>query len=239
MSSSGKDLAEGQASGVSPSREIDAFLAKAKHSAVAPRGDRGRLIFAMDATLSRQPAWDIAQAVQGRMFEAAAADGGLDVQLVYFRGLMECRASPFVANGEGLARLMSKIDCRGGETQIRKVLTHVRDEAKAARVGAFVYVGDAMEENGDRLCAMAGEIALLGVRAFMFQEGDDPAAERTFREIARLTGGAYAVFDAMSPHRLAGLMASAAAYASGGKQRLEREALAGAPGAQLLLSQVR
>ena len=49
-----------------------------------------------------------------------------------------------------------------------------------------------MEEKLDDLCALAGELALLGVKAFMFQEGEDPVAERAFREIARLTGGAYA-----------------------------------------------
>ena len=103
----------------------------------------------------------------------------------------ECRASNFVSGGEGLAELMSRISVRGGTTQLRRVLAHARDEARRARVGALVFVGDAMEEAIDPLLAIAGELALVGVKAFMFQEGDDPAARRAFKEIARLTGGAY------------------------------------------------
>ena len=144
------------------------------------------------------------------------------MQLLYFRGMNECRASNFVSGGAGLADLMSRISVRGGLTQLRKVLVHARTEAKRAKVGALVFVGDAMEE-GDRpspACG-AGELALVGVKAFMFQEGDDPAAERAFQEIARLTGGAYGAFDAGSAARLEALLRAAAAYAAGGREALE------------------
>lgn len=216
---------------------VDAFLDKlARTPAVAPAGSRGRLIFALDATLSRQPTWDLALGLQSRMFEAAAASGGLDVQLVYFRGMGECRASRFVTDGRGLADLMQKIDCRGGHTQIGKVLKHALGETREKKVAALVYVGDAMEENADALAATAGELGLLGLKAFMFHEGGDPAAGAAFREIARLTGGVYAAFDASAPKRLADLLAAAAAYAAGGRPALERQ---GGEAARLLLSQMR
>jgi hypothetical protein len=170
------------------------------------------------------------------MFETAAASGGLDVQLVYFRGLSECRASRFVTNGGGLAALMQKIDCRGGHTQIGKVLKHVLGETQEKKVAALVYVGDAMEENADALAVTAGELGLRGLKAFMFHEGSDPVAGAAFREIARLTGGVYASFDASSPKRLADLLAAAAAYAAGGRVALERQ---GGDAARLLLSQMR
>ena len=209
---------------------MDAFLDKiARTPAVAPAGSRGRLIFALDATLSRQPTWDLALSLQSRMFETAAASGGLDVQLVYFRGLSECRASRFVTNGGGLAALMQKIDCRGGHT-------HVLGETQEKKVAALVYVGDAMEENADALAVTAGELGLRGLKAFMFHEGSDPVAGAAFREIARLTGGVYASFDASSPKRLADLLAAAAAYAAGGRVALERQ---GGDAARLLLSQMR
>lgn len=206
--------------------------------AVAAASGRGRLIFALDATMSRQPTWDVAQSIQGRMFEETAALGGLDVQLVFFRGFGECRASHFVSGGQGLAALMSRIDCRGGRTQIAKVLRHVLDEAKAQRVGALVFVGDAMEENVDELCNLAGRLGLLGVKAFMFHEGGDAAVGGAFKELARLTGGAYAAFDRSAPRRLAELLAAAAAYAAGGRLELERRAEAGEGAARLLLSQI-
>src|SRR4051812_37890004 len=80
--------------------DIDAFLEKARTlTAAKPAmgGRRGRLVFAMDATMSRQPTWDIACGIQADMFTEAAATGGLDIQLVYFRGIGECRASRFVS----------------------------------------------------------------------------------------------------------------------------------------------
>lgn len=200
--------------------DIAAFVEAAKKVPAPAASGRGRLIFALDATMSRQPTWDLAQTLQAKMFQAAAGLGGLDVQLVYFRGMDECRASNFVSGGRGLAELMSRIDVRGGSTQIRKVLAHARDEAKRARVAVLVFVGDAMEENPDRLAVLAGELALLGVKAFMFQEGYDPVCENAFREIARLTGGAFCRFTPGAAHELAELLRAAAAYAAGGMKAL-------------------
>ncbi len=215
---------------------VDAFLNQARSV-----GDpaRGRLIFALDATMSRQPTWDVAQSIQSEMFRATSSQGGLDVQLVYFRGFGECRASNFVSGGAGLGALMSRISCRGGHTQIGKVLRNALDENKLMRVGALVYIGDAMEEPIDRLATLAGELGMHGVKAFMFQEGGDTATQAAFREIARLTGGAYAAFDASAPRRLADLLGAAAAYAVGGRLELERRAGRGEAAARLLLSQMK
>jgi hypothetical protein len=218
--------------------DVSAFVEAAKQVPATSETGRGRLIFALDATMSRQPTWDLAQSLQAKMFQVASGLGGLDVQLVYFRGLSECRASNFVSGGRGLAELMSRIAVRGGQTQIRKVLAHARNEAKRAKVGALVYVGDAMEENPDALAALAGELALHGVKAFMFQEGHDPAAKRTFSEIARLTGGAYTAFDSGASARLEALLRAAAAYAAGGRAALAREAASDST-ARLLLSQMQ
>src|SRR3954454_10494337 len=202
---------------------VDAFLTEAKRLApTATAGPRARLIFALDATMSRQPTWDLACRVQGEMFATAADVGGLSVQLVYFRGFGECRASRWVVEPRALTDLMTRIGCRGGQTQIGRVLRHARKEAADAAVKALVYVGDAMEEPIDDLCGAAGELGLLCVKAFMFHEGADLAAAQGFQEIARLTGVAYARFDAGAPQSLAGLLRAAAAYASGGVDALNR-----------------
>jgi hypothetical protein len=223
-----------------PRSEIEAFLQRAR--ALGPRtdGKRGRLIFALDATMSRQPTWDLACALQAEMFQETAAIGGLDVQLVYYRGLSECRASKWVSDPKRLAGLMEKIDCRGGHTQIGRVLEHVRKEAKQQKVDAFVFVGDAMEEPVDDLCAKAGELGLLGVPAFMFQEESDPVAERAFREIARLTKGAWCPFDAGASAQLRELLRAAAAFAAGGHRALaDLSKRAGGGGAVKLLGQMK
>jgi hypothetical protein len=217
---------------------VDAFVEAAKRAPTPALSGRGRLIFALDATMSRQPTWDMAQALQGRMFEAASRLGGLDVQLAYFRGMGECRVTNFVSGGAGLAELMSRISVQGGTTQLRRVLAHARDEARRARVGALVFVGDAMEERIDPLLATAAELALVGVKAFMFQEGGDPAARSAFKEIARLTGGAYEAFDAGAAARLEALLKAAAVYAAGGWTALAAHAN-GDSCARTLLEQMR
>lgn len=202
--------------------EIDAFLQKVRSAPPPPKaaGARGRLIFGMDATASREPTWDRACQIQGEMFTATAELGGLDVQLVFFRGFGECKASKWASDGKALARLMSSVMCRAGRTQIGRVLSHAAAEAGKAKVGALVYVGDSFEENIDTVCHTAGELGLLGVPAFMFHEGHDLVAARAFREIARLTGGAYCPFDAGSARQLRELLSAVAVYAAGGRAAL-------------------
>ncbi len=134
---------------------------------------------------------------------------------------------------------MSAIDCRGGQTQIGRVLGHARQEHGRRPVQALVFVGDAMEEQIDDLCAVAGELGLLGVRAFMFQEGHDPVAEKAYREIARLTHGAYGRFDTGAAHELGELLRAVAAYAAGGLEALQALSSRQAGGAQKLLAQIR
>jgi hypothetical protein len=183
------------------------------------------LIFALDATASRQPTWDTACQLQADMFRETAAVGGLDVQLVYYRGLTECRASRCVSQPGQLAALMECIECRMGHTQIGKVLAHAKRETRLLPVQALVFVGDAMEESPDDLSHAAAE---LGVPAFMFQEGDSSAVERIFREIARLTHGAYCRFDPGAARQLAELLRAVAVYAAGGVAALASRQDAGA-----------
>src|SRR5262245_19450869 len=174
--------------------ETDAFLASisGKRQSVT---STGRLIFALDATASRRPTWDMACQLQAQMFEEVKTIGGLSVQLVFYRGLHECRASKWISRPEHLSGLMEKIDCRMGHTQIGKLLAYARKETGLLKVSAVTFVGDAMEENLDILAREAGELGRLGVPAFMFQEGNDREVEQVFREIARLSHGAYGRFD--------------------------------------------
>jgi hypothetical protein len=200
--------------------EVDAFLKEVRSLKPAGSGS-GRLIFAMDATMSRQPSWDLALELQADMFKAVKAVGGLDVQLVYFRGFNECQASKWVSDPEALARLMRRVACAGGLTQIRKVLAHARRENETTKVNALVYVGDCMEEDVDQLSQLAGELGLVGVPVFLFHEGREAKAERTFREIARLSRGAYCPFDAGSARQLRELLTAVAVYATGGRKALK------------------
>ena len=196
------------------SQDVAAFLAKVKSlPSVRAAGGTGRLIFALDATASRQPMWDHACKLQGEMFRATEGLGPLHVQLAWYRGLGEFEASGFVMNSRDLVARMTEVSCAAGETQLERVLAHAIAETRRAKVNALVFVGDAMEENDDRLTKLAGELGLLGVACFMFQEGKDPAARVAFERIARLSGGAYCPFDAGSAELLRDLLAAVATFA--------------------------
>src|SRR5579863_5318494 len=121
------------------SAEIDAFLDELKRApAVRPAGGRGRLVFALDATASREPTWDRACRIQGEMFEATAGLGGLEIQLVFYRGFAECKASRWLGAAADLHRAMRAVHCLGGETQIARVLAHTLNEARQRKVNALI-----------------------------------------------------------------------------------------------------
>lgn len=202
--------------------DVAAFLDKvARTPAIRASGGRGRLMFAMDATASREPTWDRACQLQGEMFHATDGLGGLEVQLVFYRGFGECKSSPWVTSSADLVRRMVAVRCLGGQTQIERVLKHAISETEIKKVNALVFVGDCMEEDVDRLCHHAGQLGLLGVPAFMFQEGQEPVAARAFRQVAKLTNGAYCSFDASSAQQLKELLSAVAVYAAGGRVALE------------------
>lgn len=208
------------------SSDVDRFLAEVKQRPPATSGDgqRGRLIFAMDATASRAPTWDRACQLQGDMFTRTEGLRGLDVQLVYFRGHDECRASKWYSESLSLLQTMTSVQCRSGATQIHRVLRHAAAEARRGPVAALVFVGDCCEESRDELARDAGELKLLGVPAFVFQEGDDPMASLAFADIARLSGGAHCHFDSHSATQLGALLNAAAIYAAGGRSALAEHA---------------
>jgi len=202
--------------------DVQSFLERLSGvPAVTARAGSQRLVFAMDATASREPSWQSAQKTQAEMFDVGATLGSIEIQLCYYRGLDEFHASPWTVATAELRRAMATVTCLGGYTQIARVLEHVARERKRSPLRAVVFIGDCVEEPVDMLCHKAGVLAMLGVRAFMFQEGNDPAAERAFRQIASITGGAYSRFDSHSAAHLRDLLGAVAAYAVGGMKALE------------------
>jgi hypothetical protein len=195
---------------------------------------RARLIIALDATASRQPTWDTAAHLQSEMFATVAAIGGLDVQLVYYRGYGDCVASRWLADAKALAAIMSRVTCAAGHTQIRKVLAHARKEHAREKVGAVIIVSDACEETPHDLYSEARELG--GVPAFLFQEGNDPRITEIYAELAKITGGAVAKFDAGTAQRLADLLKAVAAFAAGGIKALAAQKT---EAATLLLTQIK
>jgi hypothetical protein len=204
--------------------QLDTFLEEVKELASGGSGGgRGRIIFALDATMSREETWDLACKLQADMFREVAAAGGLDVQLVFYRGDRECSASRWTGDTHHLTKIMTGIKCRAGHTQLRKVLAHAQKETHA-----LIFIGDAFEEGPDEVIPEARELGRLGVPAFMFQEGDDRKVEQVFREIAKVTRGAYCRFDPGAARQLAELLKAVAVYATGGLTALAARQDAGA-----------
>jgi hypothetical protein len=216
---------------------VAAFLQQAGSvPALRPVAHRpGRLLFAVDATASRQPGWDLASHQQTEMFQAAAGLGGLEVSLAYWRGFGEFAATPFITDSATLARRMAEVECLGGRTQIGRALAHAEQLAAQARLHALVLVGDAVEEEPDALCHLAGRLGLRGTPVFAFQEGQDARVAGVLRQIAKLSGGAHAPFGAGSAAALRDLLGAVGAFAAGGHAALARLAT---PGARALLAQL-
>jgi hypothetical protein len=220
-----------------PSPRVQALLAKTQHN-------RGRLIFALDATASREPTWDMAAQLQASMFEEAAKIGGLNIQLAYYRGHNEVHHTPWTSDAHELIGRMSAIRCMAGATQIVGMLHHIHSQTWHEKIAAAVFIGDACEERPQLLYDIA---ASLSVPLFMFQEGDNPVmtasggftgekVENVFRELARLTGGAYGKFDAGAAKQLGELLRAVAAFAVGGLAALANQKTGSA---RLLLGQMK
>lgn len=224
---------------------VAAFLDRARAVAVRPAAAPGRLLFIMDATASRQPSWDRACHVMAEMFAAAGdgvgstasgGGGGLAVRLAYWRGHMDFAATPFLTDGAELTRRMAGVRCLGGQTQILRALMHALDETKRTRIHATVLIGDALEEALDPIAHVAGQLGLHGTPVFAFHEGGEPASAEAFRQIAKLSGGAFAPFDSASATALRDLLRAVAVFAAGGRARLA--ALPG-PAAGRMVAQLR
>jgi len=219
--------------------DINQFLDAVENTPVTATSEQaGKLIFALDATASRQATWDEASALQADMFTKTKGLSALKLQLVYFRGHSECRASPWLDNSAALLRMMNKISCIAGRTQIARVLKHAIGEARQQPVQAMVFVGDAMEENIDMLGELAGQLKILGLPVFIFQEGHDPITSMAFEQIAQISGGAHCRFDQSSAHQLGQLLNAVAIYAAGGRDALKRLSGQGSEQANMLLEQL-
>ncbi len=219
---------------------VDAFVREVGQlPAAAASGGQGRLLFAMDATASREPTWDHACAIQGEMFVAAETLGGLSVRLAFYRGFDEFKVGKWTSDGHQLARLMGSVRCLAGRTQIARMLRYAADQKRESRLDAVVFVGDCCEEDVDAVGHEAGQLGLIGLPVFVFQEGQDRTASRLFPQIAKLSGGAYCRFDRASPDELKRLLGAVAAYAAGGRAALLKYGRDRGGPAALLTSQVR
>lgn len=223
-----------------PSAGVTQFLEEVrKLPAKAGQEGQGRLLFAMDATASRQSMWDLASHLHAEMFEQVAKVGDLQVQLAYYRGYGEFRASPWANDAASLQAHITAVTCLAGRTQIARVLRHALAEHERNKLAALVFIGDSIEESVDLLGDLAGKMGIHGIRGFFFQEGRHPRTHQAFSQMARLSGGAHCQFDAQSARQLGELLAAVAVYAAGGRKALQAHRLADQQGVSGLLEQLK
>jgi hypothetical protein len=182
---------------------------------------QARLIFALDATASREPTWEHARALHGELFNAASGPAPLAIQLCHYRGLGHFEHSHWLTQPAALLDQLSNVTCLAGTTQIRQVLQHaLRSGTNTHPVRALVFVGDACEEEPEALCELAGQCALKSMPLFIFHEGQDPTARAVFQKMARLSRGAYAPFDVNCGDELRALLGAVSRFAVGGIKAL-------------------
>ncbi len=204
----------------STNTEVDQFIDALNKQPVKFTGG-GRLLFALDATASRQPTWDRACHLQSEMFQACHTSSPLLLQLCYFKGYRGFFNTPWLSDSDTLLKTMNQVTCEAGHTQITRVLTHARQENARSDLNAVVFIGDSMEEQHNELCRIAGELGLFQVPVFMFQEGNDLITRKTFKAVAELSGGAYLQLNQNSAKLLQQLLAAVAVYATQGRAGLE------------------
>jgi hypothetical protein len=219
---------------------VDQFLAEASRAKYPVERSTHRLLFGIDATASRQPTWDLACELHAELFAEAARVGNIAIQLCYYRGLNEFVATRWATTPSQLRDHMIEVTCRGGRTQVARLLKHTLDEASRHPVRALVFIGDCFEEEDRDVLQWAGQLAIRALPVFIFQERGDRHAARIFSSIARMTGGAHVPFDGNAPEELRRLLGAVAHYAAGGRAALERYAnQLGTDETQALLSQLK
>jgi len=223
----------------SNAEDIQAFIGKVKNTALVTNVSKGRLIFAMDATASREHCWDMASHQHAAMFVEADKVSTLSVQLCYYRGFSEFKALPWTRGADEIKQALLSVRCLAGKTQIGKVLAHALNENRTNKVNALVFVGDCVEENPDSLSDLAGQLRILNLPLFIFQEGSNRKVGRIFSQLATLSGGAHCQFDQGSARELGQLLAAVALYAAGGKSALQNNLLSKDTSVQRLLQQIK
>lgn len=220
---------------VERSNDVNRFLQAVENHPLQPISDN-RLIFALDATASREMTWDLASSLHAELFNAAKS-ANLAVQLVHFGGFNQFQASSWNSSPEQLLRHMQQVRCLGGMTQIRRVLSHILNESSGDQtVKAAVYIGDMCEEPMAEIVNTAGQLGLRQVPVFVFQEGNERYAREVFRSIAERSGGAHMPFESGSAAQLRELLKAAVVYATEGLDAVRR---LGTPMTKKLLTQIK
>ena len=201
-----------------------------------PPPKRPRLVFAFDATASREPAWATARQVTDALVRALP--GELDVALAVHGGSRLHTFTDFSPDARTLRDRAAGISCVPGFTRMLPILS---GSLKRAGVRVVVYIGDVFEESLGQGRKIADAMAARGIKLIVLHDTSDHSARNhaeIFNDLARRTGGCVLPFDAGAPDKLRELLAALAVFAVGGTELL-RQKRADMPGALVLLKHLR
>jgi hypothetical protein len=213
-------------------RKIDAALAKLGLAEKAVARRRGHLMFGLDLTGSREASLDTARIATAAMFDAIKTIGSVAVKLVYYRGTHECRAAAWHDDPAAVSRVMQRLSCEGGNTQIARVLRLALAETE--HLDGVIFIGDHCEETAADLTKLAEALGNRSIPLFLFHECADSnapslEAKPLFKRLASLSGGIYHEFKPSSGAVLRELLSSVAAFSSAGKDGVAQMGRAATP----------
>jgi hypothetical protein len=199
-------------------------------AAVAPPR-KPRLVFAIDATASRDRAWEAAKQVTDCIFRAAP--GGIEVALAVHSGGKLARFSPFHPHVDNIRDEAAGVACVAGPTRMLDIM---EETLRRTGVKALVYIGDCFEEDMERGLAVAERLGLRGIKLVVLHDTTTggTGSGGAFRMMAARAGGLVLPFDMSSLDRLADALSAVGAYVAGGPDRLRAMRL-DSPAARLLL----
>lgn len=230
----------------------NSFLAKVKQSKAVVGNKKGdalaeqlntvavpRLLFTLDATASREGAWNVARKITHSMFEQLP--GELEVSLGWHGGGSLQEITPFSTQSRGFLDKLNSVNCSAGRTALNDLL---QECTQIPRLRALVYIGDCFEENEENAYAIAEQLRIKGIKLFIFHDRSSERygynvddAKRIFANLIDICGGCLLDFNESSANKSKELLDAIAVYAAGGTKLLEQKRKQ-LPGAAKLLEQL-
>jgi hypothetical protein len=192
-----------------------------------------RLLFAVDATASRESAWNTAKRLTDTLF--TAVPDRCPISLAVHGGSRVHTFTPFTTNAASLRSKAASVQCEAGGTTLLPIL---RRALALTDIGTIVYVGDHFEESKREAFGLAQLLAGQRTRLIVLHDGRNNATRAFFRLLAEATEGTVLPFDANAVDGLRDLLHAVVVMTVHGLDHL-RSHEAHIKGATLLLQHLR
>lgn len=209
-------------------------LVKTKAALLQSAAPRARLVFALDATGSRQVTWETCAVPLTDALLTALPGHQLDVALAWYGG-GRVTFTGFTSHLGTLRDRAAGVRPKAGRTQFLEILTRCVLQTEGVKV--VCLVADTFEESPPLALKLADALKARGTRLLILHDSASQTfgGAEIFAQMAERTGGAVLPFDASALPRMKDLVGAIGVLAVGGTPMLEarQETM---PAAKLLLS---